>query len=142
MLPIQKLFSSNERVFQVNFEGITHEESLKEMYNCNSVNWILGHLVFIRDSILSHLGLPPIAGEGMKEVYGRGVVKPDMSKVVQLDTLKKMFEESQPLIMQGVEKVKDEVIMERLTSLGFHEAYHLGQIGLLRKMLGKQGAIK
>lgn len=142
MLPIQKLFSSNERVFKITFEGITHEESLREMHNCNSANWILGHLVFIRNNILSQLGLPPIADEKMKEVYGRGVIKPDMSKAVPLNMLKKMYEQSQPAIMQGIEKVKDEAALEQLTSLGFHEAYHLGQIGLLRKMLGKEGAIK
>ena len=142
MLPIQKLFSSNERVFKINLEGITHEESLKEMYNCNSANWILGHLIFTRNSILSQLSLPPIADENLKEIYARGVVKPDMKKAVLLDTLKKMYVDSQPGIIQGLEKIKDEAALEQLTFLGFHEAYHLGQIGLLRKMLGKEGAIK
>lgn len=142
MLPILKLYSSNERVFKINFEGITHQESLMEINNCNSVNWILGHMVYIRNTILSMLGLPPIAEEKMKEVYGRGVVKPDMSKALILETLKKMYEDSQPYIMQGLEKAKDEPLLEQLTFMGFHEAYHLGQIGLLRKMLGKEGAIK
>ena len=142
MQPVQKLFSSNERVFKLTFEGITHEESLKEMHNCNSANWILGHMVFIRNTILWQMGLPPLADEKMKEVYGRGVVKPDMGKAVHLDILKKLYEDSQLLIMQGIEKVKDEAILEQVTFLGFHEAYHLGQIGLLRKMLGKEGAIR
>ena len=53
-----------------------------------------------------------------------------------------MYEESQPEIMQGVEKIKDEAALDQLTFMGFHEAYHLGQIGLIRKMLGKEGAIK
>jgi len=142
MLPIQKLFSSNERLFKLTFEGITHEESLKEMHNCNSANWILGHLVFIRNTILLKLGLPPIADEKMKEIYDRGVVKPDMKKAVLFDTLKKMYEDSQAGIVQGVEKVKDEVELEQITFLGVHEAYHIGQIGLIRKMLGKDGAIR
>jgi hypothetical protein len=142
MLPIQKLYASNERIFKLTIEGITHEESLKEMHNCNSVNWILGHIVFIRNSILSQLGLPLIADESMKEVYARGVVKPDMNKAVSLDKLKKIYEDSQPGIITGLEKIKDEEALEKLTQLGFHEAYHLGQIGLLRKMLGKEGAIK
>ncbi len=142
MLPIQKLYASNERVFKINFEGITHEESLREMHNCNSANWLLGHLVLYRNTVLSQVGLPAIADEKMKEIYGRGVVKPDMTKAIPLDTLKKMYEESQPGIMQSIEKVKDEAALEQLTSLGFHEAYHLGQVGLLRKMLGKEGAIK
>jgi hypothetical protein len=68
MLPVQKLFSSNERVFKINFDGITHEESLKEMYTCNSVNWILGHMVFIRNNILRDLKLPPLADENMKDI--------------------------------------------------------------------------
>lgn len=143
MVPIQKLYSSNERIFKVTFEGITHEESLKELHNCNSANWILGHLVFIRNSILSQLGHSPITDdEMMKEVYARGVIKPDMTKALELDRLKKMYLESQPDIIQGVEKVKDEATLEQLTFLGFHEAYHLGQVGLIRKMLGKEGAIK
>jgi hypothetical protein len=142
MLPIQKLFSSNERVFKINFQDITHDESLLEMNNCNSVNWIIGHMVYIRNTILSHLNLPPLADEKMKEVYGRGVIKPDMAKAMELETLKKMYEDSQPYIMNGVIKVNDEAVLEQLTFMGFHEAYHLGQIGLLRKMLGKEGAIK
>jgi len=142
MLPVQKLFSSNERVFKINLQGITHEESLKEMHNCNSANWILGHLVFIRNNVMAQLGLPPIADEKMKEIYARGIVNPDLSKAVPLDTLKKMYEDSQPVIMQALEKVKEEAVLEQLTSFGFHEAYHLGQIGLLRKMMGKEGGIK
>jgi hypothetical protein len=142
MLPVQKLFTSNERVFRLNFEGLTHDESLKEINNCNSVNWILGHIVFIRNTLLRELGLPPIANESMKDVYNRGVIKPDLTKAVMLETLKKMYEDSQPFIIQGLDKVKDEALMEQLTFMGFHEAYHLGQIGLLRKMLGKEGAIK
>lgn len=142
MLPIQKLFSSNERIFKINFEGITHEDSLKEMYTCNSANWILGHLVYSRNAILSSLGLPPVANETMKEVYARGVINPDMLKAVNLEILKKKYEESQPSIIQWVGMVKDENLLEQLTFFGFHEAYHLGQIGLIRKLLGKEGAIK
>lgn len=142
MLPIQKLFSANQWIFEINFEGITHEDSLKEMYNCNSANWILGHLVYTRNALLASIDNPPIAGEEMKEVYARGVVRPDMSKAVELDVLKKKYVDSQPAIMKGVEQVKDENLLEQLTIFGFHEAYHLGQIGLIRKLLGKEGAIK
>jgi len=99
-------------------------------------------MVYIRNTILGLLGLPPLAEEKMKDVYGRGVVKPDMSKAMNLELLKKMYLDSQPYIMQGLERVKDEAVLEQLTFMGFHEAYHLGQIGLLRKMLGKEGAIK
>ncbi len=142
MLPIQKLFSSDERVFSINLQGITHEESVLEMYNCNSINWIVGHLVYTRNSILSALGLPPIASEDLKPIYARGVVGADMTKALNLDILKKMYVDSQPLVMEGLLKITDEAILDQVTFLGFHEAYHIGQIGILRKMLGKEGARK
>ncbi len=142
MLPIQKLFASNERVFKVNLEGITNEESLKEMHNCNSINWIVGHLIYTRNSITSQLGLPPVADEAMKAIYARGTIDPDLSKAISLDVLKKLYVDSQPQIIESLGKITDEVVLEQLTFMGFHEAYHIGQIGLLRKMLGKEGAIK
>ena len=142
MLPIQKLFSSDERVFNVNLQGVTHEESLLEMHNCNSINWIVGHLVYTRNNIMLTLGLPPIADEDMKPVYARGVVGADMTKAYNLDTLKKMYVDSQPLIMDGLLKITDEAVMDQITFMGFHEAYHIGQIGILRKIIGKEGAIK
>ena len=142
MLPIQKLFASDERVFNVNLTGITHEESLLELHNCNSINWIVGHLALTRNSILSALGLEPIAGEEMKPIYARGVVGADMTKAIHLDTLKKLYVDSQPLIMEGLLNLKDEAILEQVTFLGFHEAYHIGQIGIIRKLLSKEGAIK
>lgn len=141
MLPIQKLLASNEWAFNTNLEGITHEESLKEMYNCNSINWIVGYLAYSRNGILLQLGLSPLADEGMKPIYSRGT-KLDTSKALSLDVLKKMYVASQPQIMQEVEKLKDEAKLEKITFMGFHEAYHIGQTGLLRKMLGKEGAIR
>jgi|GEM_PF-4157679 len=113
MRPIQKLFSSNVRVFKINFGDISHP-----------------------------LGLPAIADEKMKEVNASGVTRPYMSKAEKPNVLKEMYKNSQPFIMQEVEKLKDKDLLEQLTFLGFHETYHLGQIGLIRKLLGKEGAIK
>ncbi|MCH9008517.1 hypothetical protein IIA29_11025 [candidate division KSB1 bacterium] len=35
-----------------------------------------------------------------------------------------------------------ETVGEKLSFLHFHETYHLGQIGLLRRLAGKEGVIK
>jgi len=32
-------------------------------------------------------------------------------------------------------------VAEALTILGFHEAYHVGQLGIQRRLIGKDGAI-
>ncbi|NNM95755.1 MAG: hypothetical protein HKL88_09915 [Bacteroidia bacterium] len=142
MQPVHKLYSSNERVFKMNMEGITHEESLKQMNHCNTLNWVVGHLVLSRNSVLAMLNLPAAPTEAMKEVYGRGVANPDMGKAMNIETLKSMYLDTQPLIMSALDKTSDEALLEKLAFSGMHEAYHMGQIGMLRKMLGKEGAIK
>ena len=40
------------------------------------------------------------------------------------------------------EPVKDGTVGSQLAFLHFHEAYHAGQVGLLRRLLGKEGAIR
>jgi uncharacterized damage-inducible protein DinB len=38
--------------------------------------------------------------------------------------------------------VGDATVSEKLAFLQFHEAYHAGQIAILRRMAGKPGAIR
>ena len=128
MLPIQKLFSANEGIFKINFEDMPHEDSLKGLYNCNSANRIPG--------------LPLVVGKRLNELYTPGAINPNMSKAARQETLKKLSENPQTSLIQCVDKLKDENLLEELTFLGFHEAYHLGQIGLIRKLFGKDGAIE
>jgi uncharacterized damage-inducible protein DinB len=41
----------------------------------------------------------------------------------------------------GLAGRKDETVGSLLVGLAFHEAYHAGQVGMLRRLLGKPGAI-
>jgi hypothetical protein len=138
-----KLFASVDRVLKTNLQGITHADSIKHIENCNSINWLVGHIVVSRNGVLSLMELPPIAGEKLKAVYERGSkMMTDMGNAENLDALVKLFDESQQRILDGVTKTYSDEIIDRLIFLGFHEGYHVGQIGTMRKLLGKEGAIK
>ena len=73
------------------------------------------------------------------------------------DTLVEQFRALRKPIEEGLEAITDEALAAEapfsptdnpdetigslLAGLSFHEAYHAGQIGLLRRIVGKQGAI-
>ena len=138
-----KLYASVDRVLKTNLQGITHADSIKHIENCNSINWLVGHIVVSRNGVLSLMELPPVAGEKLKAIYERGSkMMTDMGNAENLDALVKLFDEAQQRILEGVTKAYSDEIIDRLTFLGFHEGYHVGQIGTMRKLLGKEGAIK
>ena len=138
-----KLYSSVDRTLKMNLQGITHEDSIKQIDNTNCINWLVGHIVVSRNGILSLMGMEPVAGDKLKAVYERGSkMMTDMGQAEKLDTLVKLFDESQHKILEGVTKTYNDETLDRITFLGFHEGYHVGQIATMRKLLGKEGAIK
>lgn len=138
-----KLYSSVDRVLKTNLQGITHEDSIKHIENCNSINWLVGHIVVTRNGILSLMNMTPVASDALKAVYERGSkMMIDMNQAEKLETLIKLFDEEQQKILEGVNKAYSDEVIDRLTFFGFHEGYHVGQVGTMRKLLGKEGAIK
>ena len=56
-----------------NLAGITHEESLRSPEpGGNSLNWVLGHLLFYRNKMLGLLGVPPAWDSSLALRYARG----------------------------------------------------------------------
>jgi len=56
-----------------------------------------------------------------------------------------MFNASQEKIMKVLPETDlsgDEEKLKNITGLSFHEAYHAGQLGVLRRIAGKEGALK
>lgn len=150
-----KMFTYNYYCLKKNIEGITHEESLfQPRPGGNCLNWIVGHILATRNFIFFCLDEEPLWGEEQAQRYKRGS-KPIASaeEAVPWDTLMADLERSQqqlikalgkrtPQDFQKTEAGDDESMAEKLIGLHFHEAYHTGQTGILRRLLGKQGAIR
>jgi uncharacterized damage-inducible protein DinB len=151
---LAKIFEFSHMTLTRNLEGITHEESLRAPDGGgNSLNWVLGHLLYHRNVVMQLLGKPPVWDPEKAARYARGSAPlgPD-DNPQPLESIRAELDRSQAPLVEALEALTEEqlaaplengkTLAERLTLLGFHEGYHGGQISLLRRVLGHEGAIK
>lgn len=147
------LFKLTEYCTKVNTEGLTHDDSLIQPNGGgNCCNWVLGHILSSRNSILSLLGEERILSEEAAKLYQRSSDPIlDGKDARSFESLLEDFARSQDRIMGALKrisgedlarKIDDETLGEKLATFHFHESYHVGQLGLLRRIAGKEGAIK
>ena len=144
LLKIQNEFCGD--VIKKNIDRISHEESMVfPSGEANCMNWIFGHLIFVRNALLEMLGEKPVWKNNDFTFYERGVKPLDhVGNFKEFDHLKTYFEESQTRLLSAFEKQK-QIPAEKMSdfaALSFHEIYHCGQLGYVRRLLGKEGAIK
>ncbi|MFQ6115044.1 MAG: DinB family protein [bacterium] len=150
---LAQLFGFNDYCIKKNTEGLTHADSLVQPHpDGNCLNWVVGHIVATRNLILSLLGESAIWSDEEAESYKRGS-KPiqDGDAARSLEKILADFNRSQELIINALKRMKEtdlatkideETLGQKLAGLYFHETYHIGQTGLLRRLAGKKGAIK
>lgn len=129
-----------------NIEGITHEESMIfPNGEANCMNWILGHLIYIRNPLLNILGEESVWDSEKFSFYNRGEIPLDRKdELVNFEDLKSYLKQSQDRLeakLNTFENFKPEMVKD-ISTLSLHEIYHSGQLGYLRRILGKPGAIK
>lgn len=139
-------FEVNFRLILKNLEGISVEESLIFPQNeANCVNWILGHLVYSRNLVLKMLWENPVWNEDDFSIYGRYVnAKEIADKLVDFEFVKTCFFKTNKPLLEGLELIDNqpETNIVELSFLSLHEIYHCGQLGYVRRLLGKEGVIK
>lgn len=146
-------FKLNLRMLEMNSAGITDEMAgRRPAEGVSSPAWIMGHLVYSRRSLTTRLG-GTLADEPIwKETYARGG-SGEVSHL-GLTALCQAFNATDEGIKAACQGVQDwdqptpnpfsgtEQPLEQLVAfLYMHECYHLGQIGLMRKLYGLKGAI-
>jgi len=140
------IYKVNNRVVNINLEGLTHADSLVSPEpGGNCINWILGHMIVSRDDVNEILGINKISNEKLLAKYSRGTEPITADNAVDFKELLDTFNKSQAAIEEKVAATdfKDrQEDLKSLTFLAFHESYHAGQTGLLRRIAGKSGAIK
>jgi len=141
-------------VLKKNLEGTTHEESLhRPEPGGNCLNWVLGHILLNRNDAHRLLGLGPVWTEAEDSPYMRGTagLDPAGPRVRELETMIADLDRSQEQLQAALATATDERLAEKegdgtagdlLYGLTFHEAYHAGQTGILRRLAGKEGALR
>jgi len=146
-------------VVRLGLDGVTHDESLiQPMSAGNCMNWVLGHLLSIYDEVLPMVGQQPVLPPPAKKRYARGS-KPlrDGAEALDIAELRSMWDESAKRYDAGLSELDpetlgdpapfsptgnaDETIGSLLSTIAFHQSYHAGQTGLLRRIAGKPGVI-
>jgi hypothetical protein len=144
----------------MNVEGLTQEDSLFQPEpGGNCLNWVVGHLLFVDQRMLRRLGQIPVMPVTALARYERGSAPiQDPADALDLATLVAAWDESLPRIDTGLAALTPEMLDTRagfstnddpnetvrslLHTLIFHQAYHAGQTGVLRRLVGKAGAIR
>lgn len=139
------IFDSSHEVINMSVNDISHEESLvSPPAGGNSINWVLGHMIFHRDVTREILGLEKQYG-GSLEQYARGSGQLQPAKAIEFSRLIEMYNSGHKALtekLKNTDLIPDAEKRETVTTLAFHEAYHVGQVGILRRVIGKEGAIK
>ena len=140
------VFNYNNYVVKVNIDGITQEESLvSPALGGNCINWVLGHIIVTRDELLAELGCEKLCNEKITNTYISGSPPLNEGDAENITILTKLFEKSQNIITEHIGNLSPDNDIEKIKTcagFAFHEAYHTGQLGILRRMLGKKSNIK
>lgn len=152
-----KEFERNVNVAEMQTKGLSHADSLLQPEaRGNCMNWVLGHMVESRDSILGWLGEQGLLTEAERNRYGRHSepIIEDGEEVIPLERLLELLQEGQRRIeaalgnhtledmdrMTGTEG-KQRRLGDRLHFYFFHDCYHSGQLEYLRQLAGTNDAV-
>jgi uncharacterized damage-inducible protein DinB len=147
-------------VLRANTEGVTQEESLVQPQpGGNCLNFVVGHVVNVYDQALPLLGQEPVLGVEATERYQRGSPPlRDASEAMPLSDLLAAFDTQTERLQAGLATLTPEAlerpmpgpdskgeltetVRSLLGTILFHQSYHVGQTGVLRRIIGKPGAI-
>lgn len=147
-------------VVRTNLDGVTQEESLiQPQPGGNCLNWVLGHLLCIYGKVLPMLGQEPVMAEEALKRYDRGSSPlVDPADALEFQELRAAWDETAKRIDAGLAGLTPEIldrpvprspsgnpnetVRSLVATILFHQAYHAGQTGVLRRITGKEGAIR
>lgn len=139
------VIKSSHMVLNTNLKDISHEESLiSPPGGGNSINWVLGHIIESRDDIRELIGLSRLYDNKLNQ-YKRLSEHLDPAGAFDFNKLLEMYNSGQEELenkLKETDLTGNNENYRMVTFLAFHESYHTGQTGILRRIAGKEGAIK
>lgn len=147
-------------VIQANLKGVSDEDALLQPAPAgNCLNWVAGHIAHSRAGTLALVGAEPPFPADKYARYDRGsapVTGGDDAAPLR-DIIDDIAAAQEPLLA-ALPGLTDEMLAAKapfspgnkeqetvgslLVGLAFHEAYHAGQLGVLRRMSGHEGVVK
>jgi uncharacterized damage-inducible protein DinB len=148
--PLALIFKLNNNLVARSLDGLSDEELWAQPSGLgNPIAWILGHLTEMRAGMLAEMGAP--FDYGWTRTFQRGSVLQgrvdyptreaiEASWKATKDAMRDAFATVEPARLAQAVTRRPVPAVETLTDFiafcGFHESYHVGQIGFIRKQLG------
>ncbi len=149
---LMHLLELDQDIIHAQLKDITPAESLLQLpFRGNCMNWVVGHILDIRQEWLELLGLPGIMTKAEQKAYGYGsepITCADQS--VPLESLLKRLDATLPTLLHQLEgmtqadlELEVEIwrgkmpLVEALAHFLWHEGFHTGQLEQLRQLAGK-----
>ncbi len=157
--PVQTLIhliETNHDTIHLQLKDITQAESMLQLpFRGNCLNWVVGHILGIRGECLKMLDQPGTLSEAESKTYGYGSEPlTDADCAGDLEEMLKRLDESCEKICRQVASLAsqdlerevqiwrgDVSLLEGLSFEVWHEAYHTGQLELLRQLSGKNDKV-
>lgn len=152
---LERQLTFTHGTIHLNLDGVDPVRALERpVAGASSPRWVLGHVLVTRNRMLELLGAPPATSPELVETFRRGsapgpggpgltelLERLDGSQRVLLEALRAAGPELLEREVPGLFSPQPERAVDQLAALVFHEAYHAGQLGLLRRGLGLPPAI-
>ena len=150
---VKKSLENNTGSLKMFLKDINEEESLaRPDQNINHIRWIVGHIVVHAEMMLKILKGNMEMPEGWDNMFAyKSQLLDDTSQYPSMKELLDKYDDIYNSMYARLENMSDEELKQEFGEfwgkkeirsngiqwLGKHEYYHMGQITLIRKMLGK-----
>lgn len=147
-------------VVRRNVEGLSHADSLVQPTpGGNCLNWVVGHLAWTYAGAVALVGQRTKLDQGALARYARGGAPvTEAAEARDFGQLVAAFDEGSERFDAGLATLPpetlgrpapdsptgdpNETVGSLLATVLFHQAYHSGQTGVLRRLTGRAGAIE
>ncbi|MGQ0552734.1 MAG: DinB family protein [Planctomycetota bacterium] len=154
LVALAERFHFNDRFLDQLTSDFADKDWLARHGEANHAQWLLGHLACTRRWALRELGAG-VSAEPWEQHFGQGCrpspLSDDIAPALLREALIKNGEKLRKFLVTRTPEQAEAPFMpfpdgSRTMQAGahflhFHESYHLGQIGLLRRLQGKPGLI-
>lgn len=153
LMPLAHLYAHGDRALSALVGDFTEGDWRVKDAAGHDSRWILGHLAAVRLRLVGMLGGETLSANWMAD-FGRGTSAEDMPADLDPEVLLEAFHSAHANAAELWEHVDADRLVLPLgrtlpdgsDTLGgairfllWHEAYHLGQLGLMRRLAGKPG---
>lgn len=140
------LYTDTYSLVTQQLEGIKHQESMYQPpHGGNCMNWILGHIIVARCNFLMMLDFPSIwdMARCRRFIPGSDPITAGNDTIL-FETMVEDLDKTQEQLLAALDQVSsyklqefsdEKTIGEHLAFYNTHEAYHAGQLEILRQVI-------